>query len=353
MKPLNPALYNMLRRRFGTVKVGNQNEKQVSRYCHDLHGNEMKDLVHPGEYYIVCCPFCSDTRFRLYINHMWGKRDERGYRNLWMAICFNETMCLGTADRRLELYEEVAEVGTSGGLDHARIHEGKEVNLDEVYAEWPGPVTRVDHLKQSHKAYQYLVSRDFDPRRIGPFYNVHYCHDSFRWLARQRLIIPVYSKKRMIGWQARAPRDDVRWDKDGAPPKYYTMPGTPRRMVVYNIANARRYHTGVGVEGPTDVWSFGPMSCCTLGAGMTHFQKQKITSVFKDRSFVLLWDPEEYEKEKTQKLIRELEDAFAEGFAAVKLPKGRDPGSLDRWFMRDYVEQEAKKQGVRVSWELV
>ena len=33
------------------------------------------DIKEPGEQFRICCPFCHDTRFRLYISHMWGQRD--------------------------------------------------------------------------------------------------------------------------------------------------------------------------------------------------------------------------------------------------------------------------------------
>ena len=38
--------------------------------------------------------------------------------------------------------------------------------------------------------------------------------------------------------------------------------------------------------------------------------------------------------------------------AVVWLPDGYDPGTMDRRFMRRYVEREALGQGVKVSWEL-
>lgn len=364
MKPLNPTLYDLLKARFGNVKISNQgvsqhgvyrprdNRPRDNRQC-DRKGKKQwyLDLTEPGEYYQVCCPLCGDSSFRLYINHTWGKQDEEGHRNLWLMICYNEN-CYADADRRLELYEELNEPG-GPNLARAQIEPGEEIDPNEIELDWPGPVTRVDQLPDSHKAVQYLVSRHFDPERVGRFYNVHYCHTSFRWLASDRLIIPVYMDKKFMGWQARY-IGEMKWNKPGAPPKYYTCPGTPRRLLVYNVGNAAQYQTGVIMEGPTDVWSFGPMGVCTLGSTMTHQQQRRFLRAFKDHSAVLCYDPDVQKDPKkwngVEKLIRKLDGHFAKGFAVVWLPEGRDPGSMDREFLRDYVYDEARKQGVKVSW---
>lgn len=354
-QPLNPQLYAMLKRRFRHVQVSGAGESMLTsrsvRYVGPLNTpTEGLCVDHPGEYYKVCCPFCSDTRYRLYINHRWGVRDELGNRNLWLAICYNE-LCINSWERREELWELVTAL-EGDRLERARIKPGKQVDLTKVKAEWPGPVTRVDRLSHDHDAYRYLVrDRGFDPQILGPFYNVHYCHDSWWFLARNRLIIPLYHKKVMRGWQARWP-GELNWDAEDAPPKYWTMPHTPRSQLLYNFANARRHRTGVAVEGPMDVWGFGTPSMATLGDTMTFAQQKQITLAFRDDSFVLLYDPDALKKEKTQKLIRRLTGQFAKGLAVVELP-GRDPGSFGfagREFLRDYVAAEAQAQRVQVDW---
>ena len=353
MNPLNPKLYRLLKERFGHVRVSNEGVEQVGTYGFNVvEGRDELNLIEPGEYYQVCCPFCNDTKFRLYVNHMWGFMDH-GSRNLWMAICYNEN-CLNTIERRARFYEMVLD--TMGGLDGCEIRKGKEAETSEVNMDWPGPVTRVDRLPADHKAVQYLISRRFDPAVIGKFYNVHYCLSSFRWLAQDRLIIPIYSRKRLAGWQARY-IGEINWKSDNAQPKYYTCPGTPRRKLLYNLGNAENYHTGVIVEGPTDVWSFGPMAVCTLGSTMTRQQKEAFLKRFKDRSAVLLYDPDVFKDPKKlpsiEELISNLKNSFRKGFAVVKLPDGTDPGTLDRQFLREFVAGEAKAQGVEVSWRKV
>jgi len=353
MEVLNPSLYTRLQRKFGTVKIANQGEAQVGMYRDEydfVEGRKVSKLhlVHPGEYYVVNCPFCNDSKYRLYVNHMWGVRDEEGATNLWLAMCFNETFCMADYRNRAALLEDLTE--HPDDIARVRIREGTEVDIDKIEVDWPGPMTRVDELPRDHIATQYLIGRGFDPDRIGKFYNVHFCHSSFRWMAVDKLIIPVYENKVLKGWQARPPKE-MNWSLPDSPPKYYTCPGTPRRMLVYNLANASQYKTGVVVEGTTDVWGFGPMACCTLGDSMTHFQRKKICKAFEDQTLILLYDPEAMQKPKVKTLMQILDDDMKGRFCAVTLPEGRDPGNMERSFCREYVRQEARKKGIRVSWK--
>ena len=347
--PLNPALYRALQQRFGSVLIRSEGESAVlGGYVTDpTTGHESLDVRHPGEYYAVSCPFCSDTRHRLYVNHLWGVRDARGYRNLWLAVCYNEK-CLQThPERRQELMDMIT--ATDGELSEVKIKPGKVIDPDTIEIAWPGPVTRIDKLPAGHKGREYVRSRGFDPDRIGRYYGVCYCHDSAYWLARDRLIIPIYQDRVLRGWQARY-IGEMNWKAKDAPPKYWTAPGTPRRMLIYNLDRARQYDTGVIVEGPTDVWAFGPMAVCTLGATMTQVQRAMFHAAFKNKKAVLLYDPDRKQDDSVAKVARALEEALPGSFAQVWLPDGTDPGGLGRGFLRSYVAQEADRAGLKVSW---
>lgn len=356
MDVLNPSLYRRLKRHFGSVKVSSHREKFDAIPARDIHSDEEKPkllIKNAGEYYQVCCPYCSDTKHRLYINHMYGKRDDFGRKMTFLAICYNETACMSKADNQADLYDTLSEI--DGVLERARIKEGVDVPQEAREFKLPGPCVRLDSLKPDHIARLYLESRNFDPDVIARRYGVSFCLDSHYFLARERLIIPIYERGKLKGWQARYV-GELAWKKKSykGPPKYFSCPGMDRRMLLYNLDNAREYNTGVIVEGPTDVWSFGPMAVCTFGATMTEFQKRKFMAVFRKRTAVLVYDPEEFEEPHTQRLIDYFKRRFGSGqFAAVKLPDGTDPGSLDRAFLRDFVAGEAEKQGVIVSWKKV
>ena len=353
---LNETLYQLLRRRFGEVRVASAGEAMTSRVGYDpIEKRNYLDIIHPGEYYVVNCPYCGDSGKRLWIHHTWGTADkDLGGRRLHLAVCYNEECLSEEWERRVELLEQVTE--QPGVLEKAPILTGKAVNLEDMQATWPGPVTRLDRLPQTHEACAYLRSRGFDPEILGRFYGVRYCHDSDRWLARKRIIIPVYDNKKLMGWQARHVGNDTPRASDGRKlPRYYTMPGTPRRLLLYNYANASTYRTGVLVEGPADVWGVGPMGMGSLGSKITADQLKKLIRAFRKYSCVWVPDPsvrdDPTEQKNIRNVAREMTGSLKNGFAIVWLPPGRDPGDMDRTFLREYIAQEAAKQGCRVSYK--
>jgi hypothetical protein len=355
-KALNRTLYRRLKATFGNVRIRHPGEKQERKLSKDLETGKPKPLIiHPGEYYVVCCPFCNDTRFRCYINHQYGRDDELGRQQMYLATCFNAGCSLSTGDA--STYRQLEEMLTGHKLYELRkamLQEGKSVDLKKVSSTWPGEVTRIDKLPSTHESHVYLAARGFDPEQIGRFYNVHWCTKSDRFICQDRLIIPIYHRKRMVGWQARAAYD-CDW-KNTYIPKYYTAPGTPRRQILYNFGNAVRYTVGVITEGVTDVWKIGPQAMCTLGATMTLQQQSLFVRGFKHHCGVLVYDPDVLEKatpkarEKMEQIVAGLNSRLKSGFCRVDLPEGTDPGSLTRSFLRPYVAQKAAEQGVLINW---
>jgi len=349
---LNRTLYRRIAATFGHVKIRNQGEAQNRSLTTDiLTGRKKPKISYPGEYYTICCPFCSDTRFRCYINHMYGRDDELGKPQLHLAYCFNAGCALANGDT--SCYEKLTEMLTGHklyDLRRAEVAEGKEINVNEIRANWPGEVVRVDRLKSNHPAVKYLLKREFDPKKIGKHYNVHWCAKSDRKLCEGRLIIPIYHNRKMVGWQARATYE-CDWKKSTFP-KYYTAPGTPRRHILYNFDNAKKYKSIVVVEGPTDVWRVGPQAVCTLGATITSQQQALIEKSFKHFSGVLLYDPDLDDKVsvKTDSAVSALSESLKYGFCKINLPDDRDPASLPRDLLRTHVSNSTKQQGVKFSW---
>jgi hypothetical protein len=348
--PLNPMLYRQLTRVFGHVRISNEGEAMTAHYVKDVKGNDVLSITQTGEYYNVCCPRCNDTRFRLQVNHRWGKRDDLGRRNLWLAICHNEN-CFNTQEKREDLLYDLTEI--DGVLEGAKIKPGIVVT-EARDASPPGPVSLLHELPPSHPANRYLAGRFFDPERLGRFYGVGVCEQSHYWLARNRIYVPVFKKGLLKGWQVRYV-GELDWKAKEAPPKWWTDPSMKKRLLLYNLDEARKYRTGVIVEGAGDVWGFGPMATATFGSNMSLWQRREFAATFRDGSAVLLYDPDLLKNERTrrsyQKLVDILKNKFRHGFAPVTLPAGTDPGSLDRGFLRAYVTQESKAQGVKVWWD--
>lgn len=352
-RALNRTLFRRCKATFKHVRIKNAGEKQTRTLRLDLSSGKKKpSITHPGEYYAVCCPFCSDTRFRCYINHRYGQDDEFGRPQTHLATCFNAGCPL--ANKSSDAYLRLQDMLCGHKLVELRkahVDAGVEVDVDKIRMNWPGEVVRLDKLPPTHEANVYLAGRGFDPEKIGKFWNVHFCVKSEKLICQDRLIIPIYHNKKMVGWQARA-IFDTDW-KLSHLPKYYTAPGTPRRQILYNFGNAIKYRTGVICEGVTDVWKLGPQAVCTLGATMTQQQQTLFKRGFKGYSGILLYDPDVKEKiaGQTAEIVQNLNKVLKSGFCAVTLPDGTDPGSLDREFLRNYVEQQAKEKGVNISWK--
>ncbi len=352
-RALNRALFRRCRATFKHVKIKNAGEAQTRVLRLDIiSGKKKPSITHPGEYYAVCCPFCSDTRFRCYINHRYGQDDEFGRPQTHLATCFNAGCVL--ANKSAEAYSRLQEMLCGHKLVELRkahVDAGVEVDVDKIRMNWPGDVVRIDKLPPTHPANVYLAGRGFDPEKIGKFWNVHFCVKSERYVCQDRLIIPIYHNKKMVGWQARA-IFDTDW-KMAHLPKYYTAPGTPRRQILYNLGNARKYQVGVICEGVTDVWKIGPQAVCTLGATMTQPQQTLFKRCFKDYAGILLYDPDVKDKiaGQTESIVGSLNAGLKSGFCAINLPDGTDPGSLSREFLRQFIEQQAADQGINISWE--
>lgn len=73
MQPLRPELYRRLAYLFKHVDIAKQGEPMVTRvHLSAVSGKPKLKILSKGEEYRVTCPYCNDTRSRLYINHMWG-----------------------------------------------------------------------------------------------------------------------------------------------------------------------------------------------------------------------------------------------------------------------------------------
>jgi hypothetical protein len=345
---LNPTLYQRCVALFNKVTIRAPGETQVRKLTVDLVTSRKQPvIIQKGEYYAVCCPFCGDTRFRCNINHRYGTPDEFGRKQTHLAYCFNGGCPL--SERDPAAYKKLEQMLCGSeliDLSKARLAQGSKPQKI-VPMNWPGKVIRIDKLPADHEVNVYLQSRGFDHEVIGRFYNVHWCTESHQRICINRMIIPIYHEKKMVGWQARAAYD-TDW-KASHFPKYYTAKNTPKSSVLYNLANASKYKVGVIVEGVTDVWKLGPQAVCTLGASMTTAQQNLFIRHFKDYGGILLYDPDIRVKSERQQaeIETKLNQALKSGFCAVQLPDNTDPGSLAREYLREYIEKHAK---INISW---
>lgn len=351
-QPLNRVLYDRLVRVFGRVKISSAGYRMLSVVrTNPLTGEAREEIETPGEEYQVCCDRCNDTRSRLYIGHMFGKKSPHtGFGYYHLVHCFNED-CYRDHEVRRSLYDMLCETGTP--LASADVRPGKTGNSCEEM-QLPGDVVTLDKLPLHHPACAYLSSRHYDPHLLGRFYHVGYCEHSHYSLARDRIIAPIYRGNKLYGWQARH-IGELNWADKNNPPKWFSAPGMAKSQLLYNYDNAVKFKVGVMVEGPGDVWAVGPMAVCSFGSTMSTTQRRMFVSGFAKYSGVLLYDPDirhDSRKYETYKeAVAELKTQFNGQLVDVCLPEGTDPGSLDRAFIRQYVNAEAAKQKVKISWE--
>jgi len=355
--PLRPELHRRLILRsydhhFGDVKVVHENEEMGYSYRDDddgRPGRKVLDVHTPGEYYRINCPFCGDTRGRLWINYRWGLFDEQTRtRNLWLCCCYNEN-CLEDYPHQRRLFEMVFE-----DLAHRQyrdtydpvVHGERPAPPHEVRP--PGPfVYGLQTLEPTHVAVMYLRDRGYDVEWLSRILHVGFCpisYPEFR-TAQGRIIIPVYHGGLYVGWQARYPYEG---EPPGGSPKYYTMPGMKKTSVLYNYDVASQRPFVVLTEGVTKVWSVGPEAVAQLGDKLSSYQAQLITQRWQTAVIYLDGDAsgEDGRADEAWYALKAVPQRVL-----IRLPDGQEPGDFTVEENRRIIYNVAQQQGVTLPME--
>jgi hypothetical protein len=308
--PLNPLLYRRLEKVFHHVAIGNQGERRLVRYLPDqARAGRLKAYDHiSGEYYRVSCPFCTDTRQRLWINHMFGVYDPKTRsENLHLAICFNED-CLSDFKLREKLHLM---------LDPLVLRKTRKTDIETAAAaasskpsgpitfELPENVQPIHELPSSHPAVQYLSARGFDTDDLWANWQVYYSPNSDEPPPRfsDRIVIPVYKYRpkifdgkdelRLAGWQARL----VSPSPNTEAPKYLSAAGMKKSELLYDLPRAA-HTTGpiVIVEGAIDVWRLGSNAVALFGKSLSRQQLALVLRFFAGRPAVVFLDQDAQEE---------------------------------------------------------
>ena len=236
---LNPGLYNKLREKFGKVKVQNPGQRMVRRATDQF----TYEIVAKGETYQVCCPWCGDSKFKLYVNYMFGVEESTVYTidssgveiptlfgldqensydvRLYLNICHR---CGPKTDQLKELIEWTS-------LPRHAMPDGEEFpgyEQEAVYLS-PGTCVRLDDPR-AEAGFNYLANRGIDPVRASNMYGVSFCLEGNKEMLVSmvgRLIFPVTKDWKHVGWQARLAFDPNVFDKDRnfKNLRWYTCPG--------------------------------------------------------------------------------------------------------------------------------
>jgi hypothetical protein len=346
MNVLNPRLYWALKRAFGRVRVSNPGVPMTATYTPGPDGRPRLTPHVNGEYYVVVCPFCHDTKGHLYVNHRWGVRDrENGTRNLWLANCFLDD-CMTKWENREALAERLEDYSLSAAAGELVLAEAVEAPPFELW-ELPRNFTLLSDLGPKHLACRYVCDRGFSPPELSREWGIGYACADYG-ADRGRLIIPLRACLRdfndpgeldgdedawqLVGYQSRAV-----WESQH--PKYLTTQGTRKSRLLYGLD--RLPHGGKGpvivCEGPTDVWRAGPGAVAVLGKHISDAQCKLLRAHAPGADIVVMLDPDAAdaagpaaERIRTT-LARDLVADVPPGRVAVaKLPDDRDPGDCSR-----------------------
>lgn len=368
------------------VIIKDPNKQLRGNYVIDAsHGKPVKRLnvVDWGETYCVCCPYCNDTRHRLYINHRWGVYDkETKTKNYSLIHCFNES-CEKNDDffdlftLRINDIKNLLNKPTTG------LRPIQQSAIDQPI-ELPGRMIKLSELSSNHPAIVYLKSKGFNPIKLEKIFNVGWCEDSRLPQARHRIVVPIYDGNRLISWQARyvdsngsgkcsdmyvCPNElcQQQWLNtlevkpqccpycryDSIPPravvKWMTAPGSKVGQHLFNYDNARAWPYCVVVEGPMDVIRVGTPKrteergpcVCTFKNIISYQQLVKLMIWQRTGPIFLLFDNDVWDK--TLEQYNELAPQFVKGVVPVPLPKDMDPGDMTHKSVWEHIKEAARQ----------
>lgn len=352
--PKNPTLYRLLSRKF-QVRVSNRGQSYVGSIRRLSEDRFFRNTIKSGEYYCICCPYCNDTRFRLWINYRWDWN--LFYRDTArLAICYNtagsQRPCM--AGRNLIHFR-----------DHYLKGKGIPSRVEEDYSQVidvsstssvnpPSIVIPINQLDYNHPAAQFLLSRGYSLDFLANNFGVGYCpvlRDPGLHAMSNRIYIPVTSAGVLVGYQGRVDRE---YDKSDsyAPVKYWNLPGFSKTKFLYNESLALHYGTVVICEGATSAWKVGCNAVATLGKTISAQQFMALAQWAAAGKYCVLYFDSDVKDEDLNPLVVRLESMFPGKFVLARLNygSGEDPGSRSYQENYDFINWSAERVGIKLPW---
>lgn len=347
VEPLNPVLYGLLERKFGVVKIANAGAPaQVETILDPVRGRKIKRAASWGEYYTVCCPFCNDVGFKLWINHTYGSsyNETTARRNDTHLACCYKNSCLKTVGRYEQLEDLIFGAGPPRVKDMVIRFAAPVANQKLI--EPPGKIVDFATLPDYHPAAEYLAKRNFDPHQLSAEFGVGVCVEpktTRLGLMRGRIYIPVYFNRQLVGWQGRA-IDDRKL------PKYYNSPGMQKSQMLYNYDAAAKEPAVVVVEGVPSVWRIGRAGVCIFGKTLSVWQCNTVATTWAGKPvfFMLDSDAQAEMDVGVAQLCR-----HGSNVIPVILSDSRDPADYTRAELHDLLAQAADAVEVKVDLSFI
>ena len=341
---LCPELYARLLATCGSVVIANQGESMAHISAWDAgRRSYYTQVMHSGEYYRVNCPFCNDTKHRLWVNHMYNQPDASGRSMRFLATCYNED-CLSDFENWRRFNDAL--YGFRNAADRRRqpfyVRAGTVIETNPGPAQMPGRCEPISSLYPEHPAVRYMVGdRRYTMAKLAK-YNISYCASALPQYreAQNRIVFPIFMEGILVGWQCRY-IGSANW---GVTPKYYGLPGMRKRTMLYNFDNARDKPFVVVVEGPTDVHAIGDTAVAVMGKHLSRYQISRLVDTWDLKPIILIFDPDA--REEMRASLNDLANIGRNPVVEVELPDGFDPGDYDQATIHNIIHARARERGV-------
>jgi hypothetical protein len=329
---LNHELHAVLSDIFkGEVEVINPGEPGTVLYDRES-GKYYARPTDTSQQFRVNCPFCGDTRGRLFISYLVGadlRHRGQFVRTHRLLYCQNENC------RTYDLYKQIKE----GLKEPPTIIVPKTVEKARVDIKLPAPNFPINSPKAHQGPAKYMESRGFDLEELSVKYGVRTCAkiSDVEHLG-QMILFPYYDGDKLTFWQAR-----MCYDPDNKRmPKYYFPPGAHKSEVVYNRYNALTEQMVVITEGVLDAIRVGDSGVAIFGKHPSVAQTRIMSRAFRRKMGVLMLDADA-DKEATKWYEKYKGDAlFEKGLFICRLEKG-DPADHTRDELWDLIIQAVKE----------
>ena len=280
---LNAPLYNALAKRYGDVDVVNENcqgryeanpgKVAAGRFKVEKMPRTPARVTDWGEVYHFDCPKCGDHRRRAYVSHLWGQEILEKIGNRSYTVYFTQRL-FHCHNEHCDLYPELRKLEINAA-DKVALAPMRIKAAVAAVCDLPVPTISLLADEVPDKVFVYLAEeRKFNPSRLVEKWDVRFCPRGAVYHKGQpdemefyedRILIPIYNRRRLMSWQARCVGDESKL-------KYITQPGADRSAMIYNMDRVWRHLDVVLVEGITDVWRIGDNAFAGLGTAISQRQ---------------------------------------------------------------------------------
>jgi hypothetical protein len=288
---LNPALYAVLQKHFGQVKISNEDIERVEER---IPGKDAI-VLQRGEHYNVNCPICHDRKYRLSISYQWlVKPPMTNKRITHLVHCYNENCEELRTPEFYDQFLEDLELAEMGLLEVA-LPEKKVSARTQSPIRLPRGFRLLSELPAHHRAIEFVKTKYQIPYDyLSDGYSVGFTDqpDELYWAAPERIIFPIYNGGRLIAWQGRTIQD--------VEPRWYLPPGFIK--CVYNGDRVQPFDTPIIAEGIPSAIACGPNGVCIFGKSIPTLLVHEFAE--KWSSVIIATDPETFVEDPREKIRR-------------------------------------------------